>query len=182
MSGIVVVFPKIEDAQALKSLLLRNGYDHVHARNTGAGAINVADNIGEGIVISGYRLPDMLYTEIADSLEGRFEMILVASRQRLLEDDSSVARLEMPIRVRDLLNSVEMMDRNLYERTRKSKRKPGKRSPEEQSIIDQAKAVLMEKNNLSENDAHRYIQKSAMDSGRTMVETASMILSIMYKD
>ena len=43
-------------------------------------------------------------------------------------------------------------------------------------------AVLMEKNNMSENEAHRYVQKSAMDSGRTMVETAESILKIMYKD
>ena len=40
----------------------------------------------------------------------------------------------------------------------------------------------MDKNNMSENEAHRYIQKSAMDSERTMVETAEMILAIMYKE
>ena len=33
----------------------------------------------------------------------------------------------------------------------------------------------MEKNNMSENEAHRYVQKSAMDSGRTMVDTAASI-------
>jgi AmiR/NasT family two-component response regulator len=49
-------------------------------------------------------------------------------------------------------------------------------------VINQAKEVLMDKNNMSENEAHRYIQKSAMDSGRTMVETAEMILAIMYKE
>ena len=48
--------------------------------------------------------------------------------------------------------------------------------------MDEAKAVLMEKNNMSENEAHRYVQKSAMDSGRTMVETAESNLKIMYKD
>ena len=53
---------------------------------------------------------------------------------------------------------------------------------EEQAVINQAKEVLMDKNNMSENEAHRYIQKSAMDSGRTMVETAEMILAIMYKE
>ena len=51
-----------------------------------------------------------------------------------------------------------------------------------QAVINQAKEVLMDKNNMSENEAHRYIQKSAMDSGRTMVETAEMILAIMYKE
>ena len=71
---------------------------------------------------------------------------------------------------------------NLFERTRKKKRKPGQRTKEEQAVINQAKEVLMDKNNMSENEAHRYIQKSAMDSGRTMVETAEMILAIMYKE
>ena len=64
----------------------------------------------------------------------------------------------------------------------KKKRKPGQRTKEEQAVINQAKEVLMDKNNMSENEAHRYIQKSAMDSGRTMVETAEMILAIMYKE
>jgi AmiR/NasT family two-component response regulator len=90
--------------------------------------------------------------------------------------------LEMPIKVRDFLNSIEMMENNLFERTRKKKRKPGQRTKEEQAVINQAKEVLMDKNNMSENEAHRYIQKSAMDSGRTMVETAEMILAIMYKE
>jgi response regulator NasT len=49
-------------------------------------------------------------------------------------------------------------------------------------IVDEAKAVLMQKNNMTENEAHRYIQKNAMDSGRTMVDTATSILQIMYKE
>ena len=154
MSGIIVAFPKAQDGTAIKNLLVRNGYDVVSSCTTGAQAINLADNLGEGIIISGYRLPDMLYTGM----------------------------LEMPIKVRDFLNSIEMMENNLFERTRKKKRKPGQRTKEEQAVINQAKEVLMDKNNMSENEAHRYIQKSAMDSGRTMVETAEMILAIMYKE
>lgn len=182
MAGIIVVFPKPEDGKAIKSLLIRNGYDAVSSCTTGAKAIHLADHLGEGIIISGYRLPDMLYSDIFENVRGRFEMLLVASRQRLLEDDSGIAMLEMPIKVRDFLNSVEMMESNLYARSRRGKHKPVQRTEEEQSIINQAKAVLMEKNNLSENEAHRYIQKSAMDSGRTMVDTADMILAIMYKE
>ena len=180
MSGIIVAFPKAQDGTAIKNLLVRNGYDVVSSCTTGA--INLADNLGEGIIISGYRLPDMLYTGILENVEGRFEMLLVASKQRLLEDETGIAMLEMPIKVRDFLNSIEMMENNLFERTRKKKRKPGQRTKEEQAVINQAKEVLMDKNNMSENEAHRYIQKSAMDSGRTMVETAEMILAIMYKE
>ena len=32
---------------------------------------------------------------------------------------------------------------------------------------------------MTEEEAHRYIQKSSMDSGTGMTETAQMILSIM---
>ena len=120
MSGIIVAFPKAQDGTAIKNLLVRNGYDVVSSCTTGAQAINLADNLGEGIIISGYRLPDMLYTGILENVEGRFEMLLVASKQRLLEDETGIAMLEMPIKVRDFLNSIE--------RTRKKKRKPGQRT------------------------------------------------------
>ena len=182
MAGIIVVFPKPEEAKAIKSLLVRSGYDNVSSCATGAQAINLADYLGEGIIISGYRLPDMLYYNILENVEGRFEMLLIASRQRLLEDETGISMLELPIKVRDFLNSIEMMENNLYERTLKKKRKPGQRTEEEQTTINQAKEVLMEKNHMSENEAHRYIQKSAMDSGRTMAQTAEMILTIMYQE
>ena len=109
-------------------------------------------------------------------------MLLVASRQKLLEDETGVAMLEMPIKVRDFLNSVEMMQNNIFAKFRRKKKSPPKRTEEEQSIVDEAKTVLMEKNGMSENEAHRYVQKTAMDSGRTMVETAEEILKIMYKE
>ena len=37
----------------------------------------------------------------------------------------------------------------------------------------------MEKHNMTETDAHKYLQKTSMDSGTGMVETAQMILYIM---
>ena len=46
----------------------------------------------------------------------------------------------------------------------------------ETKIIDEAKAMLMERNGMSEPEAFRYIQKNSMDFGRTMVESAQMIL------
>lgn len=182
MAGIIIAFPKREDGMAMRSLLIRSGYDNVSVCTTGGKAIQLSHALGEGIIISGYRLPDMLYSNILENVEGRFEMLLVASRRRLLENEAGIAMLEMPLKVRDFLNSVEMMENHLYERSRKVKRVPGQRTEEEQSVVDEAKAVLMEMNNMSESEAHRYIQKTAMDSGRTLVDTAESILAIMYKE
>ena len=38
--------------------------------------------------------------------------------------------------------------------------------------------VLMETKNMSEVEAHRYIQKCSMDNGSNMVETAQMVIEI----
>ena len=46
-------------------------------------------------------------------------------------------------------------------------------------MISEAKALLMERNHMSEEEAHRYLQKSSMDSGTNMLETAQMVLTIM---
>ena len=39
----------------------------------------------------------------------------------------------------------------------------------------------MERNHMSEEEAHRYLQKSSMESGTNIVETAEMVLSMMSK-
>lgn len=182
MAGIIVVFPKQEDSRAIRNLLVRNGFNAVASCTSGAQAISRADDLGEGIIITGYRLPDMPYTDIMDSVAGRFEMLLIASQERIAQENIQIATLTMPIKVRDLLNTVDMMEHNILSKRYKKKSRSHQRDKEEQAIIDEAKAVLMNKNHISEGEAHRYIQKASMDSGNNMVETAKMILTIMYRE
>ena len=180
--GIIVAFPKPEDSRAIRSLLSRNGFNVVANCTTGASAINRADDIGEGIIITGYKLPDMLYSDIVDNVGDNFEVILLASKSRLMEDNTGVATLEMPLKVRDLINSVEMMENQILAKRHKKKGKPGARSPKDQAIINQAKEALITIQNLTEEQAHRYLQKNAMDSGCTMVEVAKMVSVMLYRD
>lgn len=37
----------------------------------------------------------------------------------------------------------------------------------------------MNRNNMTEEEAHRYIQKCSMDSGTNLVETSQMVLSVL---
>ena len=53
------------------------------------------------------------------------------------------------------------------------------RTEEEKKILWEAKAVLMERNHMTEEEAHRYIQKCSMDSGTNLVETAQMVLTLL---
>ena len=108
-----------------------------------------------------------------------FEMLLVASKN-LWDDcqDNDIVCAAMPIKVNDLINTIEMMLQVQVRRRKKKRMQPKRRSPQEQKVIDDAKAILMEKNNMTEPEAFRYIQKCSMDSGNTMVESASMVIGI----
>ena len=72
-----------------------------------------------------------------------------------------------------------MMEEALLGRRRKRRAQPKIRDEGEQAVIARAKEVLMERNHMTETEAHRYVQKCSMDSGTNMVETAHMILDIM---
>lgn len=180
MLSIIIAFPKIEDANSIKNALVRNGYEINATCTTGAQVITTANELDDGIVICGYRFSDMHYSELNNYLPKGFEMLLIASATKLEEcTDNNIVCLSMPIKMQDLLNTLQMMSYNYSRRKKKDKEKPKPRSEEDKAIINKAKLVLMERNNMTEEEAHRYIQKNSMDSGTNMVEMAEMILSLM---
>lgn len=176
MTNVIVAFPKIEDAKNIKSVLTRNGINVIAASTTGAYVINVADEVDSGIVVCGYKLADMQYSELAYCLPKGFRMLLVASERHWQENPmDDVVFLPMPLKVHALIETVQMMIET--SRMQRKERKPAKRSEEEKNIILNAKRMLMEKNSMSEDEAHRYIQKCSMDSGNSLIETAQMVMS-----
>lgn len=180
MANIIVVFPKIEDAKNIRNLLVRYGFSVSAVCTTGAQAISTADGLDDGIVVCGYRFPDMLYSDLHEDLPSHFEMLLVASQKYLSEcANQNIVTVSMPIKVHDLIDTLQMMADAIARRRRKRKAVPRGRSDEERALITRAKELLMERNNLTEEEAYRYIQKCSMDSGTNMVETAQMVLSIM---
>lgn len=180
MTSIIIVLPKIEDGKTIKNLLVRNGYAVSAVCGSGAQAISTMDMVDDGIVICGYKLVDMMYSELHECMPQGFEMLLMAS-DRLLADcrGNNIMCLSMPLKIYDLLNTVEMMTNSIAYKRKKRKAQPKTRNPKERALINEAKTLLMSRNNMTEDEAHRYIQKCSMDSSTNLVETAQMILSIM---
>lgn len=85
------------------------------------------------------------------------------------------------LRAHDLVETVDMMIQTMERARRRRREKPGERNPKERELIQKAKEVLMERNHMSEEEAHRYMQKCSMDSGTNLTETAQMVLSLMKK-
>lgn len=180
MTGIIVAFPKAEDAKNIKNLLVRNGFSVGAVCTAGAQAVNMADHYDDGIVVCGYKLPDMMYSELLDCLPPGFQMLLMASRHILAGcAERNVVSLAMPMKVLDLVNTVDMMMQTAQTRRRRERETPKRRSGEEIRLIREAKYLLMDRNHMTEEEAHRYIQKSSMDRGTRMTETAQMILAMM---
>ena len=176
MSSVVVVFPKMEDAKSIRNLLVRNGIEVAGICTTGGQALDHMDSLGGGIVVCGYRFQDMLYTELREQMGGGCEMLLLASQRVLAEKvQDGVVAVRMPLKVHELLDTINMMGYALDKR--KKKKRP--RSPREKAVIERAKALLMERNHMTEEEAHRYVQKCSMDSGNSIVETAQMIISLL---
>lgn len=180
MIGIIVVFPNKDNATNIRNLLVRGGLDVTGVCTTGAQTMNYADTVDGGIVVCGYKLKDMMYIELREYLPASFEMLLVASQEKWSDGlAEGVVGLGMPIKAYDLMNTIQMMLQSMDRRRRKRKAQPKSRTARQQALIDEAKALLMARNKMSEEEAHRYLQKSSMDSGTNIVETAEMVLSIM---
>nr|WP_330400804.1 ANTAR domain-containing protein [Lacrimispora amygdalina] len=177
---MIVAFSKAEDAKNIKNILMKNGFTVSAVCTSGAQAVNSADELGGGIVVCGGRFADMVYQEIYDCLPNGMRMLLVASPSQWsgrAPDD--IVCLGLPLKVQDLLSTLEMMMESMAKRRKKLKSQPKERSSEELELIKQAKELLMERNHMTESEAHRYIQKCSMDSGTNMVETAQMIMSLI---
>ncbi len=177
MIPIIIAFPGQETVRAVKKILLQSGYRVEISCVTGAQVLQSIDGLGRGIVICGYRFADMMYEELYDYLPDGFSMLLVASPANCKERGvENLVCLSTPLKANELLATLQMMEYSFTRRKKKAQKK--EYTKEEKTQIIRAKSLLMERNNLSEDEAHRYLQKRSMDNGINLVETAQMILSL----
>ena len=160
MSNIVIAFSKPEVAAGIKKILTQSGYSVQAVCTTGAQALASVNNLECGILICGCRFMDMMYME---------------------REVSNLVCLSMPMKVHELLQTIEMMEGDIQRRRRRMRRQPKHRSQEDQQIIRKAKELLMARNSFTEEEAHKYIQKRSMDNGTGLVEVAQMILSLLQE-
>lgn len=182
MSIIIVTLSKIEDAKRIRKVLISHGFEKVACCSTASAALNEVNNEEKGLIISSYKLPDMYYTQLLECIPRYYELLLVGSQSTVSAAEGSIMALTTPLKVYDLVNTVEMILTQVEQRYKKDKKKPKKRSEREENYIRNAKFLLMERNHLTEEAAYRYIQKCSMDNGTNMVETAQMILMLIYDE
>ncbi len=174
MSYLVIAMPRREDALRLKQIIVRTGlWDEIITCSRGNDVIQTIEEKDVTLVITLRKLKDMGYEELSSCLPVEMPMILMVKDSSIVPFSSNIYPLELPFRTDQL---SQLLRKFLPKQKPERKSRKPKRSPREQKIIDDAKALLMEQKDLSEPDAFRYIQKNSMDTGKSMVEAAQMIL------
>jgi len=177
MGTILVAMPKISDSENIVSAVRDCGNMHdIEVCTTGSEVLRVSNERDYGVVICMKKLHDMSYADLVEYLPVNFAMIVLTGDVSLEMLGDNMIKLMMPFKRRELNSVIETIMGDLYYRIRRKKRIPPKRRQEDQKLIDDAKQMLMERNGMTEPEAFRYLQKSSMDNGRTMVESAQMLL------
>ncbi|MCF0134072.1 MAG: ANTAR domain-containing protein [Blautia sp.] len=176
--SIVIALPKIEDARKIRSVLNRYGFSVTAVCNTGAGALSIMSDLDAGVLICGYHLPDMYYNTILADKPAYFDMLLMASGSVAAQVSENVSVIQTPIKPSELNSTLHALLDKLHRKLKRIPGKPKTRNERDKKKIQEAKELLMQVKEMSEEDAYRYIQKCSMDSGINMVETAEMILML----
>ncbi len=122
MTNIIVAFAKIEEAKSVKNILVKNGFSVTAVCTSGAQALEFADEFHYGVIISGFRLADMICVELKNNIPTGFDMLVMAPQRMLSEvAGTGIMGLAMPLKVHELVSTVGMMSQEAA--ARKNRRK-----------------------------------------------------------
>ena len=128
------------------------------------------------LIVCGFKLADGTCEELFHDLQPDCFMLLVGAQARLeLIETEGIFKIQSPIRRGELLASVRMLVQ--FQRYIPREKGPAKRGEEEQQLIARAKAVLMDRHGMTEEQAHRFLQKQSMDNGAKLTDTARLVLA-----
>ncbi len=180
MANIIIALSRPEEAEAIRNILMRNGFRSIFIVANGAQAISKMDDLDDGIVICGYKLQDMMYDKLKDSMPYGFDMVILVSQKNAGEcNREDVEKLIMPLKSDALVYSLNRIADEQFRRRKRDRSKPRVRSEEDRKIIEEAKMLIMTRNHMTEQEAHKYIQRNSMESGSGLVETAEKILALL---
>lgn len=173
MERVIVVFDSDKTTRRICEMLESAGVAECSPCRSGGEARRSAAQYDINVIISGFRLADGTGERLFEDLPEGASMLMIAPQSQLDLVSEEIFRLPAPISRSDLVASVKMV---LQMSRRLSKLVRPRRSGEDREIIQQAKHLLMERNGLTEEQAHRLLQKKSMDSGVNLVQTARLVL------
>jgi response regulator NasT len=168
----------------LKEMLEEEGYDVVGEAGDGETAVSLAEQLRPELVILDVKMPVMDGIAAAERIAGARiapVVILTAFSQRDLVERAraagAMAYLVKPFQKKDLLPTIEMATSRFAEIVAlESEVHDLADRLETRKLVERAKGILMERQGMTEPEAFRWIQRTAMDRRTSMKMVASAVL------
>lgn len=168
----------------LAEMLVEEGYDVVGEAGDGETAVRLAENLSPDLVILDIKMPIMDGLAAAEKIAGARlapVVILTAFSQRDLVERAraagAMAYLVKPFQKSDLVPAIEIaLSRFMEISALESEVTSLAERLETRKAVERAKGRLMSAYGMSEPQAFKWIQRTAMDHRMTMREVADRIL------
>jgi len=168
----------------LVEMLREEGYEVAGEAADGDEAIKLATELRPDLVILDVKMPKRDGIEAASVIAGgriAAVVILTAFSQRELveraRDAGAMAYLVKPFAKRDLVPAIELAMSRFAELQALENEVAGLTDRlETRKVVERAKGLLMSKQNLSEPEAFRWVQRTAMDRRTTMKAVAEAVI------
>lgn len=168
----------------LKEILEEEGYEVVGETNRGDRAVQLVRSHHPDLAILDIKMPGMDGLTAAREIAGDRAcavLILTAFSQRDLVDQANAAGalgyLVKPFQKADLMPAIEVaLGRFAELKALGEQVKTLEGQLEARKLVERAKGVLMEQNNLRESEAFSWIQRTAMSERLTMREIARRVI------
>ncbi|MFT7473927.1 MAG: AmiR/NasT family two-component response regulator [Verrucomicrobiales bacterium] len=168
----------------LVETLREEGYEVVAETGRGDEALRLVDEVKPDVAILDVRMPGLDGIEVAREIvanRAAAVLILTAFGQRELVERAAeagaLAYLVKPWQRSDLVPAIEMaLARHRETLALAADNEDLVDQLEVRKLVDRAKGLLMDQHTMSENDAFRFVQTSAMGSRKSMRDVAQAIL------
>lgn len=168
----------------LVEMLREEGYDVAGEAADGEEAIKLASELNPDLVILDVKMPKVDGIEAAQHIAGNRiapVVILTAFSQRDLveraRDAGAMAYLVKPFAKRDLVPAIELAISRFTELAALEQEVAGLTERlETRKVVERAKGILMTKQGLSEPEAFKWVQRTAMDRRTTMKAVAEAVI------
>ncbi len=167
MKNIIVAYPVKDTAMQIKNVLEDNGFYVSHICATGASVLSIASDMRCGVIVCASILRDMGANILAENLPPDFDVVALSKggRENYM---GNLVSMPLPLDREEFIETVAVLAATDSSFTR--------RSADDSDIISKAKLILMNLNNMTEMQAHKYLQKESMKSGKKLAETAKRII------
>lgn len=182
--SILIVCSKPELLKELRTLMLRNGYTSAEYSLSADGARRKLDFFEPELILVNAPLQDELGIELILDIDDKTDagIIVLTKHEHLEEMQFKLEKVGALILPKPINKATLLQTARFATQTRKSikglktQNDDLEKKIQDRKIIEKAKWILVEKMNMTEPQAHRYIQKRAMDSRTSQIKVAEEIV------